>query len=44
MCSLIGAKENKKKAIQKKLIFTGEAFGKVKEGKNGKRWKLGYRK
>ena len=26
------------------LIVTGEVCGKVKEGKNEKRWKLGYRK
>ena len=41
---LILSEKKKRKAIQKKPVFIGEAYGKVKERKNGKGWKLGNRK
>ena len=37
---LILSETKKRKTIQNKPIFIGEAYGKVKERKNGKRWKV----
>ena len=39
-CLILSETKKKRKTIQKKPIFIGEAYGKVKERKSGKRWKV----